>query len=86
MSNLNPAAGHVALKPLCDALGLGGQPVTKLVIECEVHGLLTVYVKSNVNRERVEALAGVLRGLRVVPCEDVAVDDRGEIQHIPTRE
>lgn len=70
ISNLN-----VDMRKLAEALGLGGQPVVKFVLEMEVGKLATLYVKRLVTKDQVAELVSVIDGMRVFDVSEVAVAD-----------
>lgn len=77
-------AGWQTAKKLCDALGITF-PVRRLVIECDVEGVTTVYAVGFLKDKDANLVRDVLStanaegSIRIEPVADVIVDDCGNV-------
>ncbi len=77
--------GNETMKKVCDALGLQGRAVSKIVLVMAADDIATLYVKEFPQRGQIEALVPVIEGMRVVPVQEVDVSDVGEVSYIPRK-
>ena len=77
----NFVSGHDQLvADLCEALGLGGRAVRRLVIEAAANSVVMVYVQFNAEKDQ---LARVTDAFRVVPVQRVDVAPDGTVTAEP---
>ncbi len=66
---------------LVKALGLEGSLVKKFVLEvdCDSDDPVKLYVVQYVAKDQAVQLASALEGMKVVVCDSVTVDDKGNV-------
>ncbi len=83
MALMKVASGHSPeVARLVRALGITF-PCEKVVLEMSVKSRVMLYVVAPACVDQLERLSQELEGVKVVPCLEVSVTDKGEVQHSP---
>jgi hypothetical protein len=79
---LHPLVAHCKI---AEALGLGGQPIERLVVLADVRGPVRVYVKRVMNAGDLPALCDALKtpGVEVAEVDGVEVGADGCVTVVP---